>query len=382
MILDSKMTVSELMRVYPSAMDVFIKRKMLCVGCPTESFHTLEDVAYINGIALDQLLEELRESIKNKIITTERRKPCFVFSARKRPETPVAPSKACAASRRRPRISKTCSFTCARGFRFTVSLVCATPSQAAKYIVLSCNDLGMHCYNRDFRDLAVLPPFNNLWAQVVEIGDPPRIVTEGITVTYRFPNNTYSVGKSNFWDYDQQLFGVNLPANIGLTGKGLSGLMDKAGDHFIAEGIPLTEFQDSAPATPYPYQLASIVVRDISTNSILTSQTTVAPVSTEMRCVNCHHDGGVEGIVTGRVETNILTLHDEENSDEYPAGHTGLLMQRRPVLCAECHASNALNAPGVAGIPNLSRATHKKHAGEVAQTLDGCYLCHPGPQTK
>ena len=262
------------------------------------------------------------------------------------------------------------------------SLVCATPSQAAKYIVLSCNDLGMHCYNRDFRDLAVLPPFNNLWAQVVEIGDPPRIVTEGITVTYRFPNNTYSVGKSNFWDYDQQLFGVNLPANIGLTGKGLSGLMDKAGDHFIAEGIPLTEFQDSAPTTPYPYQLASIVVRDISTNSILTSQTTVAPVSTEMRCVNCHHDGGVEGIVTGRVETNILTLHDEENSDEYPAGHTGLLMQRRPVLCAECHASNALNAPGVAGIPNLSRATHKKHAGEVAQTLDGCYLCHPGPQTK
>ena len=66
MILDSKMTVSELLRVYPSAMDVFIKRKMLCVGCPTESFHTLEDAASINGIALDQLLEELRESIKVK----------------------------------------------------------------------------------------------------------------------------------------------------------------------------------------------------------------------------------------------------------------------------------------------------------------------------
>ena len=262
------------------------------------------------------------------------------------------------------------------------SLVCATPSQAAKYIVLSWNDLGMHCYNRDCRDLAVLRPFNNLWAQVIEVGDPPRIITEGVTVTYSFPNNTYSVGKSNFWDYDQQLFGVNLAANIGLTGKGLSGPMDRDGDHFIAEGIPLTEFQDSAPATPYPYQLASIVVRDIATQSILASQTTVAPASTEMRCGNCHHDGGVEGIATGRVETNILTLHDEENSDEYPAGHSGLLMQRRPVLCAKCHASNALNAPGVAGIPNLSKATHKKHADEIAQTLDGCYLCHPGPQTK
>jgi len=66
MILDSKMTVSELMRVHPSAMDVFIKRKMLCVGCPTDTFHTLEDVARINGIALDKLLEELRETIEVK----------------------------------------------------------------------------------------------------------------------------------------------------------------------------------------------------------------------------------------------------------------------------------------------------------------------------
>ena len=60
MIIDSKMTVSDLMRVHPSAMDVFIKRKMLCVGCPTESFHTLEDVAQLYGIALEQLLRELQ----------------------------------------------------------------------------------------------------------------------------------------------------------------------------------------------------------------------------------------------------------------------------------------------------------------------------------
>jgi len=60
MILDSKMTVSDLMRVHPSSMDVFIKRKMLCVGCPTESFHTLEDVAHLYGIALEQLLRELQ----------------------------------------------------------------------------------------------------------------------------------------------------------------------------------------------------------------------------------------------------------------------------------------------------------------------------------
>jgi len=255
-------------------------------------------------------------------------------------------------------------------------------ADAARYVVLAWNDLGMHCYNRDFRDLAVLPPYNNLWAQVIEVGDPPRIVTGGITVSYSFPDNTYSVGKSNFWKYEDRLFGVNLPDNIGLTGKGLSGTMDRHGDHFVAEGIPLTEFRDSAPTVPYPYQLARIVARNALNGDVLASQTVVAPVSTEMHCDSCHFDGGVDGIATGRVETNILTLHDEENSDEYPAGHSGLLMSRRPVLCAECHASNALGAPGVPGIPNLSKAIHAKHADKVAQNIDGCYLCHPGPETK
>ncbi len=61
--LDFKMTVSELLTHHPSAMRVFIKRKMLCIGCPTESFHTLEDVARIHGIAMEQLLQELQGAI-------------------------------------------------------------------------------------------------------------------------------------------------------------------------------------------------------------------------------------------------------------------------------------------------------------------------------
>ena len=62
--LDSKMTVAEVMRRHPPAMAVFVRRKMLCVGCPTEAFHTLEDVARNNGIALAQLLEELLKAIE------------------------------------------------------------------------------------------------------------------------------------------------------------------------------------------------------------------------------------------------------------------------------------------------------------------------------
>src|SRR5512136_1679236 len=104
----------------------------------------------------------------------------------------------------------------------------AKANAAGDYVLLAWNDLGMHCYNRDFTDLAVLPPYNTLWAQVVRVGNPPQVITTGITVTYVFTDNTYSVGKSNFWTYAKKLFGVALPPNIGLTGKGLSGTMDLA----------------------------------------------------------------------------------------------------------------------------------------------------------
>lgn len=267
----------------------------------------------------------------------------------------------------------------------------AAPSQtpdADKYIVLAWNDLGMHCYNRDFQYLAVLPPYNTLWAQVIRVGNPPEIITTGITVTYHFADNTYSVGKSNFWDYDQQLFAVDLPANVGLKGKGLSGVMDLDDTHFIAEGIPLTEFRDSdyeanpSAPSPYPYQLATVTVWDAATGVKLAETISVAPVSTEMHCDNCHSDGQQEGIATGSVELNILTLHDRENMSEYPFGHTGPLVNRAPILCAECHASNALGEPGQPDIPSLSNAMHDKHKEEVEATLDGCYQCHPGPQTQ
>lgn len=251
-----------------------------------------------------------------------------------------------------------------------------------QYVLVGWNDLGMHCYNRSFQDLAVLPPYNNLWAQVIQRGDPPKIVTQNITVEYSFPDNTYSVGKSNFWDYAEPLFGVALAPNIGLTGNGLAGTMDVSSDHFVADGIPLTEFSDSNIAIAEPYQLANLVAKNTTTGMVLASLTVVAPVSTEMRCDNCHFDGQMEGIATGRVETNILTLHDLENLEDYPAGNNTPLMNRRPVLCAECHSSNALGKPGVSGIPSLSNAMHAKHAEEMPNTQTSCYNCHPGPTTQ
>ncbi|HEY9205587.1 MAG TPA: hypothetical protein VIO58_06660 [Candidatus Methanoperedens sp.] len=269
-----------------------------------------------------------------------------------------------------------------------------------KYIVLGWNNLGMHCYNADFAELAVLPPYNTIWAQVVRVGDPPQIVTEGVIVNYNFPENTYSVNmrgrpdKSNFWTYAQKLFNLSSPLqpNIGLTGKGLSGSMDPEVDHFVAEGIPLTEYrdQDAVNRHSYPFQKAVITVRDARNPSVVLAQSTVvAPVSTEMSCINCHSDDGdattkYDINATGKVETNILALHDYLNLSNYPQGHEGRLMDRRPILCAECHSSNALNAPGVADVSSLSNAMHRHHKDlpDITPDTDGCYNCHPGPKTQ
>lgn len=249
----------------------------------------------------------------------------------------------------------------------------------AIYKLIGWNDLGMHCMNESFADIAVLPPYNTLVAQVVRQGTEPQVITTGVSIEYNVIDNTYSAGKTDFWTYAPRLFGVNLPPNVGLTGATLSGSMSARPDHFVIEGVPLTPYLDSAPSfTPqywYPYQRVHMVAKDSATGQVLAETTTVGPVSTEMRCDKCHADGKEPGGRTGKVETNILTLHDRENGTN--------LLNSRPVLCANCHGSNALGMPGRSSLPNLSRAMHSKHASPLEKLgPDGCYSCHPGEQTQ
>jgi hypothetical protein len=249
------------------------------------------------------------------------------------------------------------------------------PRGDGRYVVIAWNDLGMHCMDPSFEDFSILPPYNNLVAQVIRRGEEPQIVTGGVTVQYRILGNTTSADKTNFWQYAQALFGLNspLPANVGLAGKGLSGTMDPAGDHFTAVGIPVTEIFDNRAQSPY--QLAEVVVKDAQGN-VLAGTQTVVPVSTEMTCQNCHNDNGSAnpGVATGSMKQNILTLHDRHNGTS--------LMANRPVLCAGCHSSNALRTPGQAGLPSMSSAIHGHHAAFDDGTINTCYQCHPGPQTK
>ena len=63
-----------------------------------------------------------------------------------------------------------------------------------QYILLGWNDLGMHCYNRDFQDLAVLPPYNTLWAQVIKRGRVYRCSDD--LLESRLCEASFGVGRS------------------------------------------------------------------------------------------------------------------------------------------------------------------------------------------
>lgn len=236
------------------------------------------------------------------------------------------------------------------------------------HVVLGFNDLGMHCMNDDFSEIAILPPFNNLHAQVLQRGPEPHIVTSGVTVSYVIPSNTDSAGKTNFWTYAQALFGVPLAPNVGVTGNGLSGAMTAtAARDWAATGIPLTPIDDNGRENPYP--LATIVVKRNGAEVARTQA--VVPVSTELSCQICHNTPGVS------VATDVLRRHD--------ALHGTNLEQSRPVLCASCHSSNALGTPGVPGVPSLSSSMHAAHAprmGPASNLQTVCYACHPGVRTQ
>lgn len=243
-----------------------------------------------------------------------------------------------------------------------IAMLAASPLLAENYILTGWNDLGMHCANQDFSTLVVLPPFNNVHAQAIRVGsyqNPPQIVTQNLYVTYEIPGNTYSVGKTNFWSYAQQIFGVNLPPNIGLTGNGLTGMMTPDSNNFIVTGIPITPYTDADLVHEDPFQLGLLKLYN-QNDSLLATAQPVIPVSNEISCVSAGCHSSMQGI---------LNRHDNEG---------GFDPNARPVLCATCHSSNALGTPGHPGLPSLSQVIHQSHGGRT----NDCYKCHPGPSTR
>jgi hypothetical protein len=300
------------------------------------------------------------------------------------------------------------------------------------YMLTAWNDLGMHCMDgNDFSVFSVLPPYNNLHAQIKDKnGD---LITTGITITYESTQgtdgkiNTTSLKttdgteKTNFWDYATDLFGATLQPDVGLTGNPMSSTtpapmtFNTVHQWWEAEGIPISPYNDDGTKNYYP--LVKVVAKD-STGKILAEVKTVLPVSDEMDCKRCHastsatndakpNAGWVNNADLEKdYKYNILRLHDESEPDAVSKNLTDLeakgynydskgleatALGGTPVLCVACHKSNALPGVGLE-LKAFTEAIHSKHA-DVTDPISGmklgdsnnrssCYACHPGAQTE
>jgi hypothetical protein len=269
---------------------------------------------------------------------------------------------------------------------------------AAPFRVFAFNDLGMHCYDPDYAVLSILPPFNNLHAQVIDTGPNPSIVdSTAVRLVYKAMAdatgsiNTTSAGKTNFWRFGTGWFTGTLPVNVGLTGTRMPGPrnpnrpfgpFDPAKDWFSLEGVPITVFDDAKQINPF--SLFAISAIDQTTNQLLYTLPTVVPASNEVNCQACHRTGGVAASdptitwstvanLERQARFNILLLHNERNG-------TNLV---RRVRCSSCHYDPAVDLTGQGPqntLPFFSHAMHGFHAPRISQdptSLLTCANCHP-----
>ena len=320
----------------------------------------------------------------------------------------------------------------------TAALAAPLALHAASSQILGWNNLGMHCMDSDYSVFSILPPYNTIEAQLIVGG---RLVTNGTgyIVTYQAvadPDgsfNSTSRGKGNFYEFALPLYGTNLAVDAGLlqwhmpgTNNTPQGMLFEQTNHpaagvatpvnwFRAEGIPITPYDDAGRKNPYP--LMRIIARNGGGTALATNDV-VLPVSDEMDCRACHASatGPAARPAAGWVwssnperdyRLNILRLHDEHQFASHPGLYQAALAARgfnpqglyrgvaadgKPVLCAGCHASEALGTGSYSNIPPLTASVHDFHAHVMDPVLNvtldssanraACYRCHPGSTTK
>ncbi len=307
---------------------------------------------------------------------------------------------------------------------------------AEKWTLVGWNNLGMHCMDSDYSVFSILPPYNTVNAQVIYstgTSSATMVTTlmtgaDGVRVTYEAVAdatgsiNKTSVGKTNFWTHAQALFGVSLAADAGLAGFKMPGASntpqafawDSPNDFFEATGIPIAPTDDQGRKNYYP--MLRLKAYD-ATNTLRAQADVVVPVSDEMDCRNCHASnarrndakpfgGWVNDPSAERdFRLNILKKHDDTllgttlyqqalAAKSYRADglYKTVAIAGKPILCAACHASEALPGSGYTGVSPLTQAMHSRHSVVVdpdnglllgaEANRTACYQCHPGSSTR
>jgi mono/diheme cytochrome c family protein len=274
---------------------------------------------------------------------------------------------------------------------------------------------------------SILPPYNVVNAQVVRratTGKPAVVNDSVVSIRYEAVRdaagsiNSSSLRsalgpKTNFWAFAEAVYGARLQPGQGLKGLYMPGdtttvankslSWNAAGGLFKAEGVPIMPTDDAGLANRYP--LMRLVATEKATGKDVAYLDVVLPVSEETTCSDCHDLGGAATQRSGidwskasdkeiRTRENVLLLHDNMNRTT--------LMASKPVLCAKCHYSPALDLAGTGpqgdqvGKATMSSAMHAYHSNKMQGYTDdwirlggtpnpdtqGCYTCHPGRNTK
>jgi hypothetical protein len=300
-------------------------------------------------------------------------------------------------------------------------------SNAANAALLGWSETGFH--ETDGADVSIyslLPPFSTLLAQLA-VGGKLVTSSNAFSVTYEAVAdpagslNSTSRNKGNFYQFAQALYGQSLALDQGLAGFAMPGpanqpqamAFDPAQNCFIAQGIPLTPYDDQGQKNYFP--MMRLVARDTN-GTVVASAQVVLPVSDEMDCRSCHASGsqGAARPAAGWVwdcdpvkdyKLNILRYHDEARAGApsytdvlkqvgyNPDGLVATVLQDgQPVLCIRCHASNALPGSGAPGMRPFTRLMHTKHAQVMDPVLNvamddinqsaACLRCHAGPEAR
>lgn len=248
-----------------------------------------------------------------------------------------------------------------------------------EYVLLAWNNLGMHCISDSDPYWILLPPANDLFAQLFRRGDPPELVTENVIIEYAVESGFEHPEKHvRFWEFSKQLLDADLKPGIGIAGFGVNGQMKLEEKHnaFTAPQVPVVPYPDDGGYNPYP--LFTITAKDATSGEILATTQMVAPTTTEMGCKNCHGGGwrvdGVAGF-TEATSLDVLAAHDKNSGTDL----VKLARSGKPMLCQSCHADPVLGTEGQPGLLSFPAALHGWHAVFLTdrEGMQACVACHP-----